>query len=147
MKLHHYIGLMALVLTGLLTLGCELGDDDDGVSIEDRINAFEQDLNTRNFDMISENFHSEMQSGQQAKWDQLYADNIFAESNAPFVFDEPSSILDGATNEKNVFGNYSNGIGANQTYTFVMKEETSGDGIWKIKQFRIDDLDIFRLIQ
>lgn len=122
---------------------CELFEEDD-TSVAERINLFEADLNTRNFDNIVDNFHSDMQSGQQALWDGVYEDGIFIESNAPFIFEEPSSIVDGASNEMTAFGDYANEIDDDQTYTFTMKEEISGDGNWKIKEFYIGSAPIFR---
>ncbi|OQY34718.1 MAG: hypothetical protein B6241_04040 [Spirochaetaceae bacterium 4572_59] len=122
---------------------CELLEEDDSVSVEERIEIFEDDVNSGVSINITPNFHSDMKSATQANWDGVFAYSPLDSTHIPVNFEVPESIEQNTPvpGEVTASGIMFDKESSRSDYIFTFKEETSGDGIWLIKTITLNNQD------
>lgn len=130
------------LLSLLAFASCELFEEDDSVSIEERIEKFEGHVNDGDDSKISDDFHSEMESKLQTQWYGIFVGGPLGSNNTPVNFGKPSSISDGSeSDEKIAQGVMINDNDVSLTYVMTMKEESEGNGVWMIKTLELNGTD------
>ena len=127
--------LLPLVVLSILFIGCGQLLPDETVSISDRIDKFEDDLNDGNYNNLNDNFHPEMISYYNYLDSSVISSGPLQSDNAPFTFGSPTTRDTNTSGEKSATGLFTNGLGATGSYSAIMKED--GDDIWKILEITI----------
>ena len=68
----NIIGVMFLILTGSIMSSCVITEEKNSVSVSERIDKFEEDVNNGDNIEIPENFHSEIESSLQTNWYSIF---------------------------------------------------------------------------
>ena len=128
---------MFLILTVSIMSSCSIVDqENNSVSVSERINKFEKDVNNGDNVEISENFHSEIESSLQTNWYSIFVNGPLDSTHSPVIFSEPTSITDSTlTNEKTARGVMLDKDDHATNYSMIMKED--GDDIWMIKSLQL----------
>ena len=132
-KLSILLLICITVIAASIFTGC--AEASETVSIAERIQLLQDDLNAADYDSVYLNFHPEMDTYYQCKDGTTFSNGSFPESYAPFTFGSPTITNNVAT------GTLSSG-GINGTYTFTMKED--GEDNWKILIFQINSTVLFK---
>lgn len=124
-----YIGITVAVI-GLMT-GCPQPEEDDSVSIDERINAFISAANAGSYDAMYTHMHPDAAQYNQAKTADYWSD----------TFQDADHTLSSRTTSGAVV---TAEISSNVTFTnspirFTMLED--GSDVWKIKKLEIDGDD------
>jgi hypothetical protein len=135
-------GMFFIVSVAIMS-SCSIVDEEkDSVSVSERIDKFEKDVNSGDDIEISENFHSEMESSLKTNWYSIFVNGPLDSTHTPVIFSEPTSITESTlTNEKTARGVMLDKDDHATNYTMIMKEEDEGDDIWMIKSLQIGVLD------
>ncbi len=138
----NIIGVMFLILTGSIMSSCVITEEKNSVSVSERIDKFEEDVNNGDNIEIPENFHSEIESSLQTNWYSIFVNGPLDSTRTPVIFSEPTSITDSIlTNEKTARGVMLDKDDRAVNYTMTLKEEDEDDDIWMIKSLQLGTQD------
>jgi hypothetical protein len=125
-RLFAYI-VIAVAAIGLMT-GCPQPEEDDSVSIDERIDAFIADANAGNYDTMYTNMHPTAAQYNQAKaasyWSQSFQDSDHTLGTLNISGTIVTSTISSTT------------YGSNKPIRFTMLED--GSDVWMIKKLEID---------
>ena len=122
----NILKIAGLVLIVSLFFSCE-EDKAEEMTVAERINAFEADLDNGDYANIADNFHPEMTSYETYQDGDVLNTGHIRSSYAPFDFSDPSTSGSGTVTAT---GSFANNVVSDGTYTASMKED--GDNNWKI---------------
>ncbi len=131
--------ILFTLLLAILTIfsSCEdllstASDEVTDATISERIDLFEDDLNSGNYDNVYLNFHPDMISYESYKDGSTINVGILDDDYYPFTFGTPSP--DSGSGNVDVTGTFSNSVYSG-TYSATMKEDGSDN--WKILSLTI----------
>lgn len=138
---NKYLIVVAVLLIGVFSFtSCELLEDVSTVSITERIELFEDDVNSGIDTDIAENFHPDMESKLQANWGPIFTlGGPLDESHRPMNFASPTITSTSVSGEMLAEGIYIDDDDLSGSYSMTMKED--GSDKWYIKAIELNGID------
>ena len=125
-----FISPVLFLFTGCDNFLQEEDDEPEDVTIKERIQMLEDDLNDGDYNNVYKNFHPEMISYNSYKDGSAINTGVLDESYASFSFSDPI-----VSNITTINGTFNSENGPNGTYSGTMKED--GTDNWKILSITI----------
>lgn len=119
--------LVVLAITIVVFVGCPV-DEDDSVSIDERIDSFMSDVNAGRFGELQKHIHPDADQYQQS----ASADTW---SPSPFSSGQTYTLGTKTRTDNTVTTTMTGGVFNEETTTFGMKED--GSKVWKIRSLTI----------